>query len=226
VGPGDPELVTAKAIRLIQQANLVICPVKKKGAGSTAYEIVKEYAKDRKDDVQFMVFPMVGGTKDWEGSWIENAEAIGQAWRQGKEIAFLTLGDPSIYSTWAYLQPYLPDEMDREVVPGIPSFCAVSARLGRHLTLGDENLALLGHVNRQILEDAESWADTLVVMKPKRNTGDLKSWLEKEALANTWALVSECGKEKEKIIEGDLDQLDKNLPYFSTMIIRRRDGNE
>lgn len=226
VGPGDPDLLTVKAIRLIQTADLVICPVKGKGEDSTAYEIAKEYLRERSGDVRIMVFPMAGRTKDWEISWRENAAEIEKAWRKGKNVAFLTLGDPSIYSTWSYLQPYLPEEMARQVVPGISSISAIAARLGTHLTLGDENMAILGKVDRGRLDDANAWADTLVIMKPKRSIDTLKRWIEEKVQADEWALVSECGKEKEMVINGDLSQLDCDLPYFSTMLIKRRTNNE
>ena len=226
LGPGDPELLTAKAIRLIQMADLIICPVKSEGANSTAYEIVKPYLNEGTGEVRMMVFPMVGRSKDWESSWVKNAAEIELAWNQGKSIAFLTLGDPSIYSTWSYLQAYLPDELEREVVPGITSFCAVSARLGSHLSLGDENMAILSKVNGETLDGLETWADTVVIMKPKRSIETLKSWIEEKNLTEEWILVSECGKENEKVMKGDLSQLNCDLPYFSTMLIRRGKRNE
>lgn len=224
VGPGDPELVTAKAIRLMQDADIVICPEKKTGSGSVAFEIAKTYLRDRMDCVRFMVFPMTGSKEEWEASWKGNADVMIDAWESGKDIVFLTLGDPSIYSTWSHLQPYLPKEMEREVVPGVPSFCAVAARVGTHLTLGDENLAVLNNADHGTLKAVEKWADTMVVMKPCRSVEVLRDWLEVNHLENYWSLVSECGKENEQILEGDINQLSQGLSYFSTMLIKKGDG--
>lgn len=220
VGPGDPDLVTVKAIQILQKVDVIICPEKTKGAGSTALEIVKKHIKNRLDRVQMMVFPMVGKKEAWEPSWKNNAQEIVRAWKDGKEIAFLTLGDPSIYSTWSYLQDFLPEEIRPVWIPGIPSFCAVAARLGKELVLGDESLALVPSADEESIRKALKWTDTLILMKPKRAVDSIRKILIDEELTGSWEMISNCGKESERIWKGSVDELPGEVPYFATMILK------
>lgn len=226
VGPGDPDLVTYKAIQIMQKADLIICPEKEKGAGSTALEIVKKHIENRMDHVQMMVFPMAGKKETWEPSWKNNADQIVKAWKEGKEIAFLTLGDPSIYSTWSYLQDYLPKELIPEWIPGIPSFCAVSARLRKDLVLGDESLAIVPSADEESIRKALEWTDTLVVMKPKRAIASIRQILHDEELKGSWEMVGNCGKETEQIWKGSVEEMPEEIPYFTTMIVKTGGKNE
>ena len=226
VGPGDPDLVTVKAIQILQKADLIICPEKAKGAGSTALEIVRKHIEDRLDHVRLMVFPMAGKKESWESSWKNNAEEIVKAWKDGKEIAFLTLGDPSIYSTWSYLQDFLPEELTPIWIPGVPSFCAVAARLGKELVLGDESLAIVPSADEESMRKALQWTDTLVVMKPKRAIASIRQILIDEDLTGSWEMVSNCGKKSEKVWNGSVDEMPEEIPYFATMIIKTGGNNE
>jgi precorrin-2/cobalt-factor-2 C20-methyltransferase len=226
VGPGDPDLVTIKAIQILQKADLIICPEKAKGAGSTALGIVKKHIENRLDHVRLMVFPMTGKKETWEPAWRNNAEAIVEAWKAGKEIAFLTLGDPSIYSTWSYLQGYLPEELQPEWIPGVSSFCAVAARLQTDLVLGDQNLAIVSSSDEEAMRNALEWTDTLVVMKPKRAIASIHQILVDENLTGSWEMVSNCGKGIEKITRGSVDEFPEEIPYFATMIIKNGGSNE
>ncbi len=226
VGPGDPDLVTFKAIQIMQKADLIICPEKAKGAGSTALEIVRKHIENRLDHVRLMVFPMAGMKETWEPAWKANAEQIVEAWKTGKEIAFLTLGDPSIYSTWSYLQGYLPKEIKPEWIPGVPAFCAVAARLNHDLVLGDENLAVVSSSEEEAMRSALTWADTLVIMKPKRAIASIRKILVDENLMELWEMVSNCGKETEKIWKGSVEDFPEEIPYFATMILKTGGSDE
>lgn len=226
VGPGDPDLVTFKAIQIMQKADLIICPEKAKGAGSTALEIVKKHIENRLDRVRLMEFPMAGTRESWEPLWKSNAKEIVQAWKGGKEIAFLTLGDPSVYSTWSYLQDYLPEDLRPEWIPGIPSFCAVAARLRKDLVVGDEALAIVPSADEESIRRALEWTDTLVVMKPKRAIGSIRQLIMDEESWGSWEMVGNCGKESEQVWRGCVDEIPDEIPYFSTMILKTGGNNE
>ncbi|MFL6369757.1 MAG: SAM-dependent methyltransferase, partial [Nitrososphaeraceae archaeon] len=101
-GPGDPELLTLKAIRLIKNAEVVFAPTSKEGKPSIALSIVKKYINSSTETVN-LIFPMLKDKEVLRNHWKENTEKIANKVRAGKRVIYLTVGDPSIYSTWIYI---------------------------------------------------------------------------------------------------------------------------
>lgn len=218
VGPGDSELMTIKAVRLIKEADLILVPVKKKGATeSTALTIAKPYI-DELDKVKYIYFPMK--LKFQEDSGVQqifknNGELINSYRSEYDNIVFLTLGDPSVYSTFSYVQPYL-DEVD--VVPGITSFLNGAARTKQSLCLGDESLCIINMTDEEErLRTSFKIHSTIVVMKVCSNQDLLKKLLVE--YDRRIVLMSNIGLENESFTH-DLSALDHKLPYFTTGIIR------
>ena len=132
VGPGDPELLTLKAVRLLREADVIAAP--DKGSGEkTALTIVKDYIQGK--PLLPCVTPMVRDQKVLDATHDQIADSICALLEEGKNVAFITLGDPTVYSTYMYVhRRVLERGYEAVLVPGVPSFCAAAARLGRSLT--------------------------------------------------------------------------------------------
>ena len=155
VGVGDPENITVKAVKKLRDVDVIVLPEAKGGEGSTAFEIVKEYVREDVEQL-FLEFPMI---KDAEARKIfrkNNAETIIRELKKGKNVAFLTIGDPMTYSTFIYVLEYIPDNIEVETVAGITSFNSIAARLNVPLMIGDEDLKVLS-VNKKTDIYKEIW---------------------------------------------------------------------
>ena len=139
VGPGDPELLTMKAVRVIKTADVIFTAASSKNAYSLAVEIAAPYISTDVP-VNILSFPMTKDIRIVEAAWIENAQIIADTLKQGLNAVFLTLGDPTTYSTFGYILKKMNcvmPEADIETIPGITSFHAASARLNRILVEGE-----------------------------------------------------------------------------------------
>ena len=144
-GPGDPELLTIKAVGLIKNAEVVFAPTSKEGKPSIALSIVKKYINSSAKMVN-LIFPMLKEKEVLKNYWKENAEKIANEVRAGKRVIYLTVGDPSIYSTWIYIYKELRrnhKDIEIDIVPGITSIFAFAAEAKIALVEGDETLAIV-----------------------------------------------------------------------------------
>jgi precorrin-2/cobalt-factor-2 C20-methyltransferase len=217
VGPGDSELLTVKAVRLIKEADKIIVPVKKEGSKiSTALSIAQPYIEDL-TKVDYFYFPMTDNfSSDIETQLLfkHHGERLNQCIKEGNKVVFLTLGDPSIYSTFAYIEKYI-DEVT--YVPGIPSFINGAALAKQYLCIGDESLCILNMTDRE--EDLQKKFDLherIVVMKVCANQNLLKKLIKQGR--RTAIFMSNIGLKDERI-STDVAVLDEKLPYFTIAII-------
>ena len=128
-GPGDPELLTLKALRVIQEADIIAVPGEQPEK-SMAYQIVKgAYPKLDEKNLMAVSMPMIREKEALRCAHDKAAERIRTELDQGKNIAFLTLGDPTVYSTYLYIHKRITAwGYETEIINGIPSFCAVAAK--------------------------------------------------------------------------------------------------
>lgn len=218
VGPGDSELMTVKAVKAIEAADIIIAPVKKEGAtASTALSIAKPYVEDM-SKVEYFYFPMVHGFSEDEKTkslFETHGKTIDQWVNEGKTVVFLTLGDPSIYCTYSYVDPYVSEV---SYIPGIPSFINGAALAKQSLVLGDESLCVLNMTDEEdVLREKFKLHSSIVVMKVCINQALLKELIVKGKRQVT--LMSNIGLENESITT-DIKALDNKLPYFTIAIIR------
>lgn len=223
VGPGDPELLTLKAKRIINTADILLCPVKKRGCESFAFEIIKPNL-ERDTVIEELLYPMHYDTKELEKTWAENGQIISNFLRAGKTCAFITLGDPTVYSTFMYTLPFIdPNVMDLEIVPGITSFCAVASQIKQPLMLWEEGLKILPvrkNDSKSLIEAIENH-DNIVLMKPSNDPQAIVDTLKAFNLEDKFMLISKVGRQDHQLIR-DIDVLEKTkLPYLSTMIIKK-----
>ena len=222
VGPGDPELLTIKAARILKNADIIICPKGKKGADSIALQIAREYINPRAK-IKPQVFPMVFCQETLESHWNENLEEIKFDMDNGRTIAFITLGDPLLYSTYIYMLKVLKEKgYDIETVLGITSFSATASTVNLPLAEGDETLTILPLVKEdEPVEKVLRTADNIVVLKVSHDPKGLAAKLRKYGLEKNFVMISKCGHGDENITSdiGDLEE--KEIPYLSTIIIKK-----
>ena len=218
VGVGDEEELTLKAVRILKNADILILPEAKKSEGSTAFDIVRDHLREDTEKL-FLEFPMLEDIKEKEKSRKKNADIIKEELEKGKNVVFLTIGDPMVFSTYTYVLEHL-EETDRvETVPGITSFTSMASRLNIPLVIGDEDLKIVSlNKNTDIYKEIENNTN-IVFMKLSRNFERLKKALEDTGNLENSILISNCGKENEEIIT-DVASAEK-VHYFSTLILKK-----
>ena len=222
VGPGDPELLTVKAIKAIEAADVLIAPKTEKKDGSVALKIARPYLKEGVEIV-YQVFPMVKDFAKNPEAWEENKAEILALLDAGKNVAFLTLGDPMFYSTYIYVFRLMEQEnVEIVTIPGVPAFAAIGSRLNRPIVEGDDILAIIpGTADRADIEKILSTVQSAVVMKVYRNAPEIIDLLAENHMAEDAVLVSRAGLDDEKIIRDIGAQRGEPLNYLSTILARR-----
>ena len=143
IGPGDPELITVKAKRILSEADVVAVPKTAAEKESLAQSIAQSALEEGKELLE-LIFPMSFNEQVLQQSWDEAVAKIRRELENGKSVAFITLGDPTVYSTYMYIHKQLHIEgFDTEIIPGITSFCASAARAGVSLGENRETIAII-----------------------------------------------------------------------------------
>lgn len=218
VGPGDTELLTLKAAKILKTVPVIFTPKSSKEKDSIALSIVKPILDERDDSKRLMlvtpIFPMIENKDELEKIWTSASEMIAQYLNSGRDVAFITLGDPSVFSTYAYVQKRLIDEYEIETVPGITSFTACAAARNRALVEQNQILSIVPKIDDR-LENVLEYSDSIVLMKASRNTAELEKTIEKKERQKEIYSVQNCTRENEKIIEG----FSNEKPYLTTTVI-------
>ena len=218
VGPGDPELLTLKAVRLIRECDVIAVPGKKKEE-TAAYKIVKQAVPEiEMKECLEVDMPMTKEKEKLKQSHKAAFEKIAQVLDKGKNIAFLTLGDPCIYSTYIYVHKRIEQAgYKTEIVSGIPSFCAVSAKLNQGLVEKSEMLHVIP--SSYDIEEGMKLSGTRVLMKAGKKMGQVKRQLKEMQVQA--AMVENCGMENEKIYHS-VDEIPEEAGYYSLIIVKEQ----
>ncbi|MBQ7514755.1 MAG: precorrin-2 C(20)-methyltransferase [Schwartzia sp.] len=223
VGPGDPELLTMKAVKALQKVDIIIAPRTEKKDGSVALDIARPYLKETVRIV-YQVFPMVKEFEKDTVAWEENKKEILGFLNEGKNVAFLTLGDAMFYSTYIYVFRRLRQEnVTIETIPGIPAFIAMGSHLGWPLVEGNDVLSVIPATAgvekvRQVMEVS----DNVVLMKVYKNFPEIAGLLEEKGMLDASVMVSRCGLPDEERIDDIAARKAQPVNYLSTILARRR----
>lgn len=218
VGPGDSELLTVKGIKTLKSVPVICAPKSSKDKPSLALSIVQNILNERKDDYVLIepLFPMIEDKKALENYWKGAAQLVMDELEEGKDVSFITLGDPSIYSTFSYIAQIIRDEgYDVEMIPGITSFTSCAASAGITLSEKDEIVIIVPKVDQR-LEEILEHADTAVIMKTSRHSEMLEEIINKDPRDKKIISVQNCGMDDEKIFNG----FAKKGKYLSTTIVK------
>lgn len=216
VGPGDPELMTLKAARLIRDNEVIACPGKI-AEQTVAYQIALQAEPTLRDKTLLSVeMPMTHDPEALERGHREAANIVEAHLKEGKNVVFLTLGDPSIYSTYLYVQKRIAAlGYPTELVPGVTSFCAAAARANVSLAEWEEQLHIVPAVHR--LNSGLDLPDNYVLMKSGKRMKEVKDQLRRSG--KEVVMVENCGMPNEHIYRG-VDEIPDDAGYYSLIIAK------
>lgn len=218
VGPGDPELLTVKALKTLEHCPVIAAPRTRSGE-TLALDIVRQAVSLEGKTILPLDFTMSRDPAVLRQSRLRAAEAIMAHLSAGRDTAMLNLGDVSIYATFSYLMDILTDRgYEAVMVPGVPSFCAVAARLGTSLTTVSSPLHILPGSGGSLAELLDL-PGTKVLMKSGRQLPQAAEALRQRGLLEKAAMVRDCGLPTEQVCR-DLTHLPQDTGYFATVIVK------
>ncbi|HZB64833.1 MAG TPA: precorrin-2 C(20)-methyltransferase [Nitrososphaeraceae archaeon] len=231
-GPGDPELLTIRALNLITEADVIFVPTSKLDKPSIALSIVAKYIKETTKIIN-LVFPMVKDKDSLKDYWKKNTLEISQMVRTGKKTLYLTVGDPSLYSTWIYIHRELKKnhkDIEIEIIPGITSIFAFAAESKIGLVEGNEHLSIVpACYDLNKVKNTVKASDTIVFLKDGRYFDNVIEMLSDSGFGEeTQIAIAQDVSTKENILEIKhlKDLKGKKQPsqkYFSIMVVKRND---
>jgi len=225
VGPGDPELLTRKAERILRSVPVVCAPTAGPIDSSYALSIIEPLLDRTRQEVIIQVFPMRKNQDGLDEYWETAAAEVAVRVRGGSDVAFITIGDPFIYSTFLYLYRILREkypEIPVEVVPGVSSINAAAIAAGIPLGQAAERIAIIPAAFEEMeLRNILSHFETVVLMKVSRVFDGIYALLKELGLEKKCAFVSRVGTTEEAVVF-DLERLlGQKLDYLSLLIVKK-----
>lgn len=224
VGPGDPELITVKAFRVIQESPVIAYPRKRKGSKSYAHRIVEVYIRPEEKEMLGLVFPMTKDQAILDREWNETVEKVWQKLNEGKDVAFVTEGDPLLYSTFIHMMKLMQElhpEVGIKTVPGISSFNGSASRLGIALADGDDHVAIVpARDDYEAMKKAIEDHDAVVFIKVAKVIDLMITVLKDLNLLDKASVVTKVTSEEEVI--WNMSELEgAELEYLTLMVVRK-----
>lgn len=224
VGPGDPDLLTLKAAKVLHEVDIIIAASSTKNENSLALDIARPHLGPQAKIIA-MGFPMSQDPDILTAAWEKNARLILEHLNLGQRVAFLTLGDPLLYSTFGYVLRTLramAPEQKITIIPGITSFQAAAAATETILAKGKENLLILPGIREaQSLRTSVAGADNAVILKAYTNFTAIREELKKFPVDNHCVFVSKVGM-KEQLVTRDLNQAPEKPTYLSLILLTQK----
>ncbi len=230
-GPGDPELLTVKAVKSIKNADVIMCPTSKEGKPSMALSVVSSIlAEANKQEIVNLVFPMTKDKEILENTWKKNARILADSVISGKKVVYLTVGDPYLYSTWIYLHREITKEHPEikiTVIPGIVSMFTFASKVGISLAEGAEKMAVIPSCYdlSRVKEIAKN-CDTMVFLKDGHYFDQVIKLLREAGFSenSVFAIGQDLGTDQEivrKMTLGEVTNETITTKYFSIMVVKR-----
>jgi precorrin-2/cobalt-factor-2 C20-methyltransferase len=225
VGPGDPELITRKAERILRSVPVICAPTANPADSSYALSIIEPFIDRDRQEVVVQVFPMRRDQAGLEEFWQTAAAEVAERVANGQDVAFITIGDPFLYSTFLYLYQILRQQYPQipvEVIPGVSSVTAAAIAAGMPLGQASERIAILpatfeeGNL-RQLLQQF----DTVVMMKVSSVFDAVYSLLVELGLDRNAAFVRRVGSTEQEVVTDLASLVGKKLDYLSLLIVKK-----
>jgi precorrin-2/cobalt-factor-2 C20-methyltransferase len=225
VGPGDPELLTRKAERVLRQADVILAPVSRQGEASVALETVREFLDEGHQEIITHQFPMTSDKDRLIPAWQEAADLIAGCVMAGKDVAFITIGDPLLYSTFIYLLRIFQNsypQIGLEIIPGISSINTAAAVSCTPLAEADERIVVIpATAGMEKVIEALANYETVVLLKVKPLFGDICEVLRQMGREQSTVFVERVGSSRQKVLTDFAEITGHEPDYLSLMIVRR-----
>ena len=231
VGPGDPELLTVKAVKAIQNADIIMCPASNEDRPSIALSVVSSIIdKSKNQEIVKLIFPMTKDKDVLKATWKKNAKIMAEKVLLGKNVVYLTVGDPYLYSTWIYMHKDLKEnypEMDISVIPGIVSIFTFAAKIGISIAEGSEKVAIIPSCyDLSSVKEIAKYSETMVFLKDGRYFDQVIKVLKESGFPDDsiFAIGQDLGTENEiirKLTLGEVNDGTLTTKYFSILVVKR-----
>jgi precorrin-2/cobalt-factor-2 C20-methyltransferase len=224
VGPGDPELLTRKAERILRSVDVILAPVSNPIETSVALETIREFIDENRQEIIVHQFPMTADRSRLIPAWQEAASMIAAHAEAGRSVAFITIGDPLFYSTFIYLLRILRETWPQiliEIVPGISSINAAASEAALPLVEGDEKMVVIpATAGIEQIRTALATYETVVLLKVKPLFSEIIELLRTTGREQSTVFVERVGTPRQKVLT-DFSQIAAHTPdYLSLMIIQ------
>ena len=231
VGPGDPELLTVKAVKAIHNADVIMCPASKEDRPSIALSVVSSIIdKSKNQKIIKLIFPMTKDKDVLKQTWKRNAKIMAETVLSGKNVVYLTVGDPYLYSTWIYMHKDLKEnypEMDISVIPGIVSIFTFAAKVGVSVAEGAEKVAIIPSCyDLSSVKEIAKHAESMIFLKDGRYFDQVIKVLKEAGFPDDsiFAIGQDLGTENEiirKMTLGEVNDGTLTTKYFSILVVKR-----
>lgn len=224
VGPGDPELVTRKAERILRSADVILAPVSNPSEASVALGTIREFIDESRQEIVVHQFPMTSDRARLIPAWQEAAALIATHAEAGRAVAFITIGDPLFYSTFIYLLRILREQWPQlpiEIIPGISSINAAAAQAALPLVEGDEKMVVIpATAGIDQIKTALVTYETVVLLKVKPLFPAIIELLRAAGREQGTVFVERVGSSRQKVLT-DFSEIAAHSPdYLSLLIIK------
>lgn len=224
VGPGDPELLTIKAFRKLKESDVIAYPKKRKGSKSYAHRIIDVYITPGEKEMLGLVFPMTKDPTILEREWSKTVEQVWEHLNKGKDVAFVTEGDPLLYSTFIHMMNLVKErypEVNIKTVPGISSINGAASRLGIALAEGDDHVAIVpARDDYEAMKKVIVENDCVVFIKVAKVMDVMLKVLRELDLLDKASVVTKVTSDEEVV--WNIHELERaELEYLTLMVVRK-----
>ena len=221
VGPGDPELLTLKAIKMLQTCDVIALP-KSEGKEKTAFTIAKQYVGGK--EMIECEFAMEDDMEKRKKSRELAASIIIEKLNIGLNVGFITLGDPTTYSTYMYVHKIIAEKgFTAEIIPGITSYTAAAAELGISLCEGDEVLTIIPARHSEDIDKLLEYPGNKVIMKSGKNLTYVLKKLKEKGYENRTMIASRVAMDGQELYRSIAEYEESAEPsYFTIAIVKER----
>ena len=231
VGPGDPDLLTVKAVKAIQNADIIMCPASKEDRPSIALSVVSPLIdKSKNQEIVKLIFPMTKDKDILETTWKKNAKIMAEKVLLGKNVVYLTIGDPYLYSTWIYMYKDLRSNypnMEISVIPGIVSIFTFASKVGVSIAEGAEKVAIIPSCyDLSSVKEIAKNSESMIFLKDGRYFDQVIDVLKESGFPDDsiFAIGQDLGTDHEvikKLTLGEVNDDTLTTKYFSILVVKR-----
>jgi len=231
VGSGDPELLTIKAVKAIQNADVIMCPASKEDRPSIALSVVSSIIdKSKNQEIVKLIFPMTKDRDVLEQTWKKNARIMAEKVLSGKNVVYLTVGDPYLYSTWMYMHKDIQQnhpEIKISAIPGIVSIFTFASKVGVSIAEGADKVSIIPSCyDLTTVKEIAKNSETMVFLKDGRYFDQVVDLLKESGFPDDsiFAIGQDLGTDHEiirKLTLGEVNDGTLTTKYFSILVVKR-----